>query len=198
MNCKENTVQFVQMSSKIWVMPKKPVVNLARLEELMLKKKWKIGELAHYSGVKYDTVYSLVMGRRPNSNIATLKALADALEVSTDYLLGESDDSSPPAGTMPGALRELLRIAGDLSVMRQEELVKIAVALAALERERATHMVSEESMRALLAAANKLEGQIEGKELLAALQVLARELPAGWIVDLQPGQDAPDQPAQGE
>jgi hypothetical protein len=118
--------------------------------------------------------------------------------VTVDYLLGLSDDKSPPANTIPQSLRHLLLIARELSTLRQEELVRIAKTLAELERERATRVLTVESMRALLAASDKLEGSVENEELIAALQVLVRDMPAGWIVDLQAGQDATDQPAQSE
>lgn len=198
MNCKQNTVQFVQMSSTIWGMPKKPVVNLTRLKKLMQEKKWEIGELAIYSGVKYNTVYSLFVGRRPNSNIETLKKIADALEVSTDYLLGESDDKSPPAGTLPQPIRQLLQIAGELPAMRQEELARIAGALADLERERAERPVSIETMHAMLEASEKFGSGVTAEDLLAALRILLRDLPPRWIIDLQISQETADHPAQSE
>lgn len=112
------------------------MINLSRLEKLMGKKNWGAGELAEYSGVKYDTVYSLRVGRRTNTTSRTLKKIADALGTSVDYLLGETDEEKPALQKLPEQVRQLAEIARNLSEMRQEELTKIAALLEKLDRER--------------------------------------------------------------
>lgn len=183
-------MQTVPESITIGGMPNKTIVNLLRLKELMREKGWKAGELATYSGVKYDTVYSLVTGRRPNSNVATVKQIADALDVSVDYLLGLSDERMPSGEVMPAELRRLLSIAGDLPAMRQEELTRIAGALVELERERMARTIPIERMRALIEADSQLAGRVNSEDLLRALQLLMRELPPRWLIDLQPTEQA--------
>jgi transcriptional regulator with XRE-family HTH domain len=197
-SCQESIIQVVPKYSTITRMTKKPQVNLARLKTLMKEKTWGLGELATYSGVKYDTVYSLVKGRRPNSNIATLKNIAGALGVSVDYLLGQSDERGALGPALPETMRQLTEIANRLPEMRQEELVRIARALLELERERAQNPMPVEKMRALLELSEYLRGTGEGENLLLVLKPLLDDLPAAWLLELRPDQQAPDSPAQGK
>lgn len=102
----------------------------------MAAKRWRLTDLAHYSGVTYDTVYSLKTGRRPNTSIETVQRLAAALNTSVDYLLNETDDKrGKNKKQLPEQVERLLEIAGRLSEARQEELRHIAEALEILERE---------------------------------------------------------------
>jgi transcriptional regulator with XRE-family HTH domain len=119
-------------------MPKKTMVNLTRLEKLMKAKHWGISELAKYSKVKYDTVYSIVKGRRQNTTLEILTSLATALGTTPDYLLEEGDGAPAPASRLPTAIQQLADIAGNLSEVRQEELIRIATALQKLEQEQQT------------------------------------------------------------
>lgn len=147
------------------------MVNLTRLDSLMREKKWGIGELATYSGVKYDTVYSVAKGRRANTSSQTLKKIADALEVSTDYLLGESDEKKPPAVQLSEPVRKLARIATNLSEARQEELMRIASVLAALDQERQTKEMPHNFLSGIEAAVNvaRKHGADVERELIDAL-----------------------------
>lgn len=137
-------------------MPKKPMVNLTRLTKLMEKKGHGIGELAEYSGVKYDTVYSLVKARRTNTTADTLRRIADALDTSIDYLLGDTDDATPPMPRLPEPIRRLALIANRLSGIRQDELLHIAATLEQLEREQTTYAIPVQTMDVLLSLAEKL------------------------------------------
>lgn len=128
-------------------MEKKPQVNLARLKRLMEKKGYGIGELAEYSGVKYQTVYSLVKGRRTNTTADTLRRIADALDTSIDYLLGNIDDDKPPIEKLPEPIRQIAQVAGNLSEVRQEELLRIAGVLVDIEREQASTLAERQSRK---------------------------------------------------
>lgn len=116
-------------------MAKKPSINLTRLKRLMDKKGWGLGELAQYSGVKYQTLYSISVGRRGNTSADKLTKIANTLDTSVDYLLGESDDDTPPIQKLPEGVRKLAEIASLLSEIRREELLRIAAALRQLEEE---------------------------------------------------------------
>jgi Predicted transcriptional regulators len=174
-------------------MAKKPMVNLARLEEVMAEKGWGAGELAAYSGVKYDTIYSLKKGRRLNPGAETLKKIAEALGVSVDYLLGESEDRQPQIEKppMPEAIRRLSEVANRLSDVRQEELIRIAEALAKLEREQPLHTLPTRAMEVLLEAAGELG--IE-EEILDELENLLRSNPPTRLIDLGSGELTGDLP----
>lgn len=123
--------QTVLKSVTMEFMPK-PHVNLTRLKRLMDAKGWGIGDLAQYSGIKYDTVYSVAKGRRTNTSADTLQGIAGALGTSTDYLLGQGDDA-PPIQKPPESIKRLTEMATSLSDERREELLHITAALVALE-----------------------------------------------------------------
>lgn len=179
-------------------MPKKPVVNLTRLQKLMDAKEWGIGELAAYSDVKYDTVYSLVKGRRRNNSAETLTKIAAALGVSVDYLLEKNGEGEPPAQQLPAAVRKLSDIAGRLPEVWQDELVQIAAALERLKQEQAEHPMNAQTMAALLDLVQKLRDQGgKDEDILPRLETLLRSQLADWRT-LGKGEDVTDEPAQDE
>ena len=51
-------------------------------------------ELARRSGVPFQTISWLESGERSSTSSDNLRKLADALQVSTDYLLGRTDEES--------------------------------------------------------------------------------------------------------
>lgn len=62
-----------------------------RLKELRIEKSCTLTEIAKNCGVSVQCISSLEMGTR-NPTGSTLNALADFFQVSTDYLLGRTDD----------------------------------------------------------------------------------------------------------
>lgn len=177
-------------------MAKKTQINLTRLKKLMERKGWGAGELAQYSGVKYQTVYSIYVGRRTNTSSGTLKQLVAALDTSTDYLLDESDDEAPPIQKLPEPIRQLAEIANQLSGIRQEELLRIAHALHQLEAEQATAPLPSGTMRALIELADKIREQGGNDDLLESLRALFRSPPRGWFLDGLPRGQGPVNPNQ--
>ncbi len=57
-----------------------------------LRKKHKISqeELAKKAGITYSTLIKIESGANDNPTIKTMKKIADALDVSLDYLVGRS------------------------------------------------------------------------------------------------------------
>lgn len=165
-------------------MKKKSMVNLNRLEALLSEKNWGVGELSTYSGVKYDTVYSLRAGRRPNTRAETLKRIADALDTSIDYLLGESDIRKPVPTEVPEAIRRISEIAGRLSESRQEELLRIAHALEGVEQEESGDPTYIAATRELLKFAQQHQDE-GGENLLPLLRALLRNAPPHLLTSLQ-------------
>ncbi len=64
---------------------------MTRLEELASEKNVKLAELGRIIDIPSSTIYGWRNGSQPTAD--KLKKLADYFEVSTDYLLGRSDDS---------------------------------------------------------------------------------------------------------
>lgn len=71
-----------------------------RVKTLRLLRKMKQEELARLSGVPQPTISSLERGRYKGTNIEIVQALADALNIEVDWLLGREqrfiDKKFPP------------------------------------------------------------------------------------------------------
>jgi transcriptional regulator with XRE-family HTH domain len=78
-----------------------------RVRATRTRRGWSREALAHAAGVSHGAVVQVESGRRADSRITTIIALADALEVPIDYLLGRH-------GTRPDLLdHQALRYASD-------------------------------------------------------------------------------------
>lgn len=135
----------------------------------MQAKKWGISELAQYSGVKYDTVYSIVKARRKNTTLQILTSIATALGISMDHLLSEQEGTGG-VPKLPAAIQQLADIAGSLSEVRQEELIRIAIALQKLEQE--PQAFSESQVTALLQLRDQMIEQGAKPETLRLFETL--------------------------
>lgn len=121
-------------------------------------------------------MYYLRTGKHQTTSERNLKALAEALETTTDYLSGPEDavkDDGRVAVMLPEALIELTQIAERLSEIRQEELVRIAATLEDMERAQASTPPSE-IMEALLLIAEQLREQVGGSDPLESLEAVFR------------------------
>lgn len=73
-----------------------------RLRTAMNDKGWNQKVLSERSGVHYQQIYKLLSGERPDPRFSTVKRLADALGITTDYFAEpdedeEVEDSPKPA-----------------------------------------------------------------------------------------------------
>ena len=59
-------------------------------------------ELAERAGIPQSAVARIERGKRPQLSVGTLYAIAQALGVSTDYLLGLKEEDDEPAYASPG------------------------------------------------------------------------------------------------
>jgi transcriptional regulator with XRE-family HTH domain len=57
---------------------------------------WSRETLAHHSGVSWSAISQIESGRRKDVRLSSLSALADALGVSVDYLIGTAAVTTPP------------------------------------------------------------------------------------------------------
>jgi transcriptional regulator with XRE-family HTH domain len=66
-----------------------------RLGEALKYRGWTQTELARRSGVHQVQVHKILNGKNPRVQGGTIRKLALALGISTDYLLGTSDEMNP-------------------------------------------------------------------------------------------------------
>src|ERR1700692_3871663 len=59
---------------------------------------WSRGALAYHSGVSWSAIAQIESGRRQDVRLSSLSALADALQISVDHLIGSKPAVSPKAG----------------------------------------------------------------------------------------------------
>lgn len=101
-------------------------LNLGRLEALMKQRRLENKDIAAKIGVSGHTVYRWSMGSTQPSSV-NLSLLAEALSTSTDFLLGNTNDPTPPKRSQVdltameyrlidayrrGDLREIMRLLG--------------------------------------------------------------------------------------
>jgi transcriptional regulator with XRE-family HTH domain len=67
----------------------------ARVRQARKHLRLRQGKLAEQAGIDAGNLSELEHGRKPSARIETLASLADVLQVSTDYLLGFTDDPRP-------------------------------------------------------------------------------------------------------
>lgn len=150
-------------------METKPMVNIERLEQLMENRGLDMGKLAAYSGVSYDTIFSIRKGRRKNTSTKIIKKLAAGLGVTVDQLLMEENEKKP---TLPDAIQRLILVAQRLPEARQDELLHIAATLERLEAKQPTG----DDMRQILEVIELMREQGASGDLLALLEELVRRM----------------------
>lgn len=152
-------------------------LNQAKLKQLMELRVMSDGDLARQSGLGRTTVYYLRTGKHQTTSERNIKALADALGTTIDYLSSDEaidEEDGRVAVMLPEALLELTQIAARLSEIRQEELVRIAATLEEMERAQASTPPSVKTMEALLLVAEQLREQVGGTDPLESLEAVLR------------------------
>ena len=84
-----------------------------RLKEVRVLRELNQQELADKSGVPMMMISHFETGTRPSASAATLRKLADALDVSIDYLLARSDEMTPTSGRMYALFRSFNEVASE-------------------------------------------------------------------------------------
>lgn len=169
-----------------------------RLLELMEREKMGDTELGRKAGVSRTMIYYLKTGKRKTASAEVVSRIAGALNASTAYLLGEEEGQNTLAQVLPSAVHQLTEIAVGLSGLRQEELLRIAATLQALE--------AEEGRRTIAPAVHEVIRLVEriqpagGEELIEALQTLIENGARRWLIDLGGGaeEDDTEEPGEGE
>lgn len=168
-----------------------------RLAELMKKKRIGDTELARLSGVSRTMIFYLKKGKRNTASAETVAKIAAALNTTVAYLLGEGEEKQPPMQKLPEPIRQLAEVAGDLSEVRQEELLRIARTLAELDQDKPETPIDGETMRAMIHIADQLRARGGNEDLLPMLEALLRDSPRRWRIDLG-GEQKPDDAVQGK
>ena len=104
-----------------------------RLREARETRRMTQQELGTKSKVPSVMISHFETGVRPNASADNLVKLADALEVSIDYLLGRTDDPVPRSGRVESAL---LRTLGDAPKDVIDSVVSIAEMLVRREQDK--------------------------------------------------------------
>ena len=115
---------------------------VTRIDELLKKQKIPASKFAidmggKENGYSKDTVYTWKTNRS-TSYINDLQGIADYLNVTTDYLLGLSDNPNPATLTVPAELQGL-SVAfnrGEFEDLTQEEVDALAVIAKTLKSQR--------------------------------------------------------------
>ena len=95
---------------------------MIRLKELRLQKRLKQSELAEVLHVKQNTISNWENGKTEISNADAI-AIANFFGVTVDYLLGRSEEKTPPDEDLSEGERELMEMVSQLT---DEEIREIA------------------------------------------------------------------------
>lgn len=66
-----------------------------RVRQARRRLRLRQGVLAEKAGIDAGNLSEIEHGHKPSARIETIASLADVLQVSTDYLLGLTDDPTP-------------------------------------------------------------------------------------------------------
>jgi transcriptional regulator with XRE-family HTH domain len=96
-------------------MGKMTVAN--RIKRMREERGLDVGQLSYLSGVPAKTLYHIETGKIDTS-ASKLGAIAVALKVSADYLLGTTDDPTPPANVLEESQSQIAALA-DLAAFNE-------------------------------------------------------------------------------
>lgn len=106
-------------------------VFIARLEHMMQVKDYSAADLSRLSGISPSALSNILSGKRALPRAETVRKLAAALEVADGYLLGSTDDPTPPTnGIFPEYGAEMLEQMRRLGAAQNYTLLSMARALA--------------------------------------------------------------------
>ena len=100
-------------------------ITARRIKDLLGKRGWDETTLAKVSKLNQPTVHRISSGESKSPKIASLKAIAKALNVSVAYLTGEDDqvinEPSPTYSTMSKSAAKLIKKIEELSETGMED-----------------------------------------------------------------------------
>jgi transcriptional regulator with XRE-family HTH domain len=100
-----------------------------RLKELRLSKHLSQGQVAEYATISQSSLSDIERGQIAPKTLDVLVNLAEYFQVSTDYLLGLTDDPRPrDAPALDETVQEMLVLARQLAPARQRDVLRIIAA----------------------------------------------------------------------
>lgn len=145
------------------------VFRADRFDALMKKRGFSNGELAIASKVSRTMIYYMRTGQRSKVSAKILAAVAGPLKTSLQWLMGETDDSSPIQKTMSAVAANIVDLVDKLPPSKQREFQELGKVLLAVDQSSDIEMIYAELMERITRLA-ELDG---GEE---ALQRLEKEL----------------------
>lgn len=110
-----------------------PTVFGRRLKTIRETRDLSQADLGLLAGVPALMISHFETGARPSASAATLVKLANALEISIDYLVGRSDDPAPVSGRVGALLRSLGENASKQTI---DAVITMAEAMAKKDKNR--------------------------------------------------------------
>jgi transcriptional regulator with XRE-family HTH domain len=119
-------------------MPNTPAVGVIadRLVYAMRLRNINASDLSKETGISKATLSLLISNQQTNTTAINVVKLARALAISTDYLMGLSDEAAPHRWDFGDLPLELARMAKTLSNRRQRDLMAMARAYLAMQEAR--------------------------------------------------------------
>jgi plasmid maintenance system antidote protein VapI len=125
-------------------MTREPTVDVNRIKQEIARKGLKPGEIAQYSGVKYDTLYKILNTNRPRTSAEFVAKLAAYFGCSMEYLMGLTDKRDPVVLAVPESVEHLVDLARNLPSRKQRDLAMIARAYMDMYAQRDPDSLQEE------------------------------------------------------
>lgn len=129
-------------------------------------------KMAEMTGISRTMIFYLRKGQRPKVSAAILTRIANALEVDVEELM--TGDNPQSTTEVPESIRQLAQVAGKLSEVRREELVRIAEALAKMEKEQAQNPLPPASLEVLMGIMEEFRRNGASADTLAAVEAILR------------------------
>lgn len=141
-------------------------------------------KVAEMTGISRTMIFYMRKGQRTKVSAAILTKIANALEIDISELMTGDNTQLVAASEVPEAVRQLAKIAGKLSGVRQEELVRIAEALEKLEREQAKNPIPDASLGIMLGFLEELRKNGANNDTLASVEAILRSISPSRLTHL--------------
>lgn len=160
-------------------MAKKNVLILHRLDDLLDTRSWSYAELARQSGVSESLLSKYVNGTQSPSS-TTIAKLAQALEVTADYLMGLSDDALPSKEVLPEYALDVLDAMRNMGRTSRYDLMVIAKSFVAAKEEIEAVNI-EELITQIMELSDKLSSPDETNRIVGLLTQLQKARRSGGV-----------------
>lgn len=147
----------------------------ARLAEKMNEHGYTDKTLAEKVGIGRTTIVYLLKGRKGkpyNPSAQNLRKIADALHTSTDYFVEQDADPSPNQKKMSALIADIAGVAGEMSLLRQQEFRELGKAILQSQKSADTSTIYSELMDLLAILVERDDGESALKQFMADVEKL--------------------------